>query len=147
MCCTPKSMWKTDLISKWISDKPCGEISKSKKLTISFPFFEIWSHFRLQVIAERLVEHFVSAGLMVREWDRVKLHGTVINTLFRRDATGRNITYTWRANAKQHLCLSLVWKQTRQPAVIPLEPPALNPFANVPSLCFGSDWICSDDKA
>ncbi|CAG5905098.1 unnamed protein product [Menidia menidia] len=31
---------------------------------------------RLQVIADRLVEHFVSAGLMVREWDRVKLHGT-----------------------------------------------------------------------
>ncbi|AWP17844.1 Activating signal cointegrator 1 complex subunit 1 [Scophthalmus maximus] len=43
---------------------------------------------KLQVIAERLVEHFVSAGLMVREWDRVKLHGTVINTLFRRDSTG-----------------------------------------------------------
>nr|XP_020505650.1 activating signal cointegrator 1 complex subunit 1 [Labrus bergylta] len=42
---------------------------------------------RLQVIADRLVEHFVSAGLMVREWDRVKLHGTVMNTLFRKDST------------------------------------------------------------
>lgn len=41
----------------------------------------------LQVIADRLVEHFVSAGLMVREWDRVKLHGTVMNTLFRKDST------------------------------------------------------------
>ncbi|XP_053269301.1 activating signal cointegrator 1 complex subunit 1 [Pleuronectes platessa] len=45
---------------------------------------------KLQAIAERLVEHFVSAGLMVREWDRVKLHGTVINTLFRRDTTGED---------------------------------------------------------
>ncbi|XP_034563374.1 activating signal cointegrator 1 complex subunit 1 [Notolabrus celidotus] len=42
---------------------------------------------KLQVIADRLVEHFVSAGLMVREWDRVKLHGTVMNTLFRKDST------------------------------------------------------------
>ncbi|XP_040032494.2 activating signal cointegrator 1 complex subunit 1 [Gasterosteus aculeatus] len=42
---------------------------------------------KLQVIADRLVEHFVSAGLMVREWDRVKLHATVMNTLFRKDAT------------------------------------------------------------
>lgn len=42
---------------------------------------------KLQMIADRLVEHFVSAGLMVREWDRVKLHGTVMNTLFRKDST------------------------------------------------------------
>ncbi|XP_029933175.1 activating signal cointegrator 1 complex subunit 1 [Myripristis murdjan] len=42
---------------------------------------------KLQVIADRLVEHFVSAGLMVREWDKVKLHGTVMNTLFRKDSS------------------------------------------------------------
>lgn len=48
---------------------------------------------RLQAIAERLVEHFVSAGLMVREWDRVKLHGTVMNTLFRKDSTGTFIAH------------------------------------------------------
>ncbi|XP_044033993.1 activating signal cointegrator 1 complex subunit 1 [Siniperca chuatsi] len=42
---------------------------------------------KLQVIADRLVEHFVSAGLMLRDWDRVKLHGTVMNTLFRKDST------------------------------------------------------------
>ncbi|XP_004080468.1 activating signal cointegrator 1 complex subunit 1 [Oryzias latipes] len=41
---------------------------------------------RLQTIADRLVEHFASSGLMVREWDRVKLHGTVMNTLFRKDS-------------------------------------------------------------
>lgn len=52
------------------------------------------SHYRLQVIADRLVEHFVSAGLMVREWDRVKLHGTVMNTLFRKDSTGKDIKHT-----------------------------------------------------
>ncbi|XP_032357342.1 activating signal cointegrator 1 complex subunit 1 [Etheostoma spectabile] len=42
---------------------------------------------KLQMIADRLVEHFVSAGLMVREWDRVKLHGTVMNTVFRKNST------------------------------------------------------------
>uniref|UniRef100_A0A8C5HZ57 K Homology domain-containing protein n=1 Tax=Gouania willdenowi TaxID=441366 RepID=A0A8C5HZ57_GOUWI len=42
---------------------------------------------KLQEIADRLVEYFVSVGLMVREWDRVKLHGTVINTVFRKDST------------------------------------------------------------
>ncbi|KAM9831188.1 activating signal cointegrator 1 complex subunit 1 [Neosynchiropus ocellatus] len=42
---------------------------------------------KLQAIADRLVEHFVSLGQMVREWDRVKLHGTVMNTLFRKDST------------------------------------------------------------
>ncbi|KAM7370690.1 hypothetical protein PAMP_010217 [Pampus punctatissimus] len=45
---------------------------------------------KLQVIADRLVEHFVSAGLMVREWNRVKLHGTVMNTLFRKDSTAED---------------------------------------------------------
>lgn len=57
------------------------------------PFF-ILLLVRLQVIADRLVEHFVSAGLMVREWDRVKLHATVMNTLFRKDATGKEGRYT-----------------------------------------------------
>ncbi|XP_019903172.2 activating signal cointegrator 1 complex subunit 1 isoform X2 [Esox lucius] len=42
---------------------------------------------KLQAIADRLLDHFVSTGLMVREWDRVKLHGTVMNTLFRKDAS------------------------------------------------------------
>lgn len=40
-------------------------------------------------MADQLVEHFVSEGLMVREWDRVKLHGTVMNTLFRKDLSGK----------------------------------------------------------
>ncbi|XP_072312561.1 activating signal cointegrator 1 complex subunit 1 [Eucyclogobius newberryi] len=44
---------------------------------------------KLQALADRLVEHFVSLGLMVREWDRVKLHGTVMNTLFRKDSAAK----------------------------------------------------------
>ncbi|KAM8923946.1 activating signal cointegrator 1 complex subunit 1 [Pelodytes ibericus] len=40
---------------------------------------------RLQLLADRLVQRFVSSGLMLKEWDRVKLHATVMNTLFRRD--------------------------------------------------------------
>ncbi|XP_069836639.1 activating signal cointegrator 1 complex subunit 1 [Dendropsophus ebraccatus] len=40
---------------------------------------------RLQLIADRLMQKFVGSGLMLKEWDRVKLHATVMNTLFRRD--------------------------------------------------------------
>ncbi|KAK2866552.1 hypothetical protein Q7C36_002608 [Tachysurus vachellii] len=40
---------------------------------------------KLQQIADRLVECFIAAGLMVKEWDRVKLHATLMNTLFRND--------------------------------------------------------------
>eukprot|EP00794_Sanderia_malayensis_P011270 gene11270-12450_t len=37
---------------------------------------------RLHAIAEFIVDSFVSKGLMKREYDRVKLHATVINTKF-----------------------------------------------------------------
>ncbi|KAM3835655.1 activating signal cointegrator 1 complex subunit 1 isoform 2-T2 [Vipera latastei] len=40
---------------------------------------------RLQLIAERLVDQFVTSGLMRKEWDRVKLHATIMNTVFRSD--------------------------------------------------------------
>lgn len=40
---------------------------------------------RLQMVADQLVERFVASGLMLKEWDRVKLHATVMNTLFRKD--------------------------------------------------------------
>nr|XP_033798246.1 activating signal cointegrator 1 complex subunit 1 isoform X2 [Geotrypetes seraphini] len=40
---------------------------------------------RLQLLADRLMEKFLKSGLMLKEWDRVKLHATVMNTLFRRD--------------------------------------------------------------
>lgn len=37
------------------------------------------------MVADQLVERFVASGLMLKEWDRVKLHATVMNTLFRKD--------------------------------------------------------------
>lgn len=40
------------------------------------------------MIADQLVERFVASGLMLKEWDRVKLHATVMNTLFRKDPGG-----------------------------------------------------------
>lgn len=39
----------------------------------------------LQEIVERMVDRFVGSGLMRREYSRVKLHCTLLNTLFRRD--------------------------------------------------------------
>ncbi|NWS98925.1 ASCC1 protein, partial [Mionectes macconnelli] len=57
---------------------------------------------RLQVIADRLVERFVASGLMLKEWDRVKLHATVMNTLFRKDPTEeRNSTMTGKSSFKE----------------------------------------------
>ncbi|XP_053306043.1 activating signal cointegrator 1 complex subunit 1 [Spea bombifrons] len=40
---------------------------------------------RLQLVADRLMQRFVRSGLMLKEWDRIKLHATVMNTLFRKD--------------------------------------------------------------
>ncbi|XP_065263514.1 activating signal cointegrator 1 complex subunit 1 isoform X3 [Emys orbicularis] len=40
---------------------------------------------KLQLIADRLMEQFVTSGLMMKEWDRVKLHATIMNTVFRKD--------------------------------------------------------------
>ena len=39
----------------------------------------------LQNIVDGIVAKFVQSGLMRREYDRVKLHATLLNTLFRRD--------------------------------------------------------------
>ena len=39
----------------------------------------------LQEIADKLVDKFTSSGLMIQQYDKVKLHLTVINTLFRRN--------------------------------------------------------------
>jgi len=38
---------------------------------------------RLQRVADSLVDRFVHAGLMARQYDRVKLHVTVLNSLYR----------------------------------------------------------------
>uniref|UniRef100_A0A8C9F609 Activating signal cointegrator 1 complex subunit 1 n=1 Tax=Pavo cristatus TaxID=9049 RepID=A0A8C9F609_PAVCR len=59
---------------------------------------------KLQVIADQLVERFVASGLMLREWDRVKLHATVMNTLFRKDPSGaeeRSSTVTGKSSFKE----------------------------------------------
>ena len=42
---------------------------------------------RLQEVADFIVERLVSAGVMEREYDRVKLHATVINTKLRKAAS------------------------------------------------------------
>lgn len=43
---------------------------------------------KLQMIVDRMVDKFTSAGVMSQEYDRVKLHATVMNTLYRRDPSG-----------------------------------------------------------
>ncbi|XP_063262332.1 activating signal cointegrator 1 complex subunit 1 [Prinia subflava] len=57
---------------------------------------------RLQMVADQLVERFVASGLMLKEWDRVKLHATVMNTLFRKDPTEeRNNTMPGKSSFKE----------------------------------------------
>ncbi|NXT09012.1 ASCC1 protein, partial [Prunella fulvescens] len=57
---------------------------------------------RLQMVADQLVERFVASGLMLKEWDRVKLHATVMNTLFRKDPTEeRSNTMTGKSSFKE----------------------------------------------
>ena len=40
------------------------------------------------MLVDQLVNRFVTAGFMTREYDRVKLHVTVMNTLMRKDPSG-----------------------------------------------------------
>ncbi|XP_053442199.1 activating signal cointegrator 1 complex subunit 1 isoform X2 [Nycticebus coucang] len=51
---------------------------------------------RLQELVDRVLERFQASGLIVKEWNSVKLHATVMNTLFRKDpnAEGRYNVYT-----------------------------------------------------
>lgn len=42
----------------------------------------------LEIICNQLAEKFMSAGLMQKDYDRVKLHATVMNTLFRKEPSG-----------------------------------------------------------
>jgi len=45
---------------------------------------------RLQEAANKVVERFVASGLMKQEYDRVKLHCTLINSLFRKEDEGES---------------------------------------------------------
>uniref|UniRef100_A0A8D0GYZ1 Activating signal cointegrator 1 complex subunit 1 n=1 Tax=Sphenodon punctatus TaxID=8508 RepID=A0A8D0GYZ1_SPHPU len=58
---------------------------------------------KLQMLADTLMERFVTSGLMVKEWDRVKLHATVMNTLFRKDpnAEEQNNTTAGKSDFKE----------------------------------------------
>ena len=58
---------------------------KQKLVFISLYF----TYFRLQRLADALVERFVSKGLMKKLYDRVKLHATVMNTKLRSDSEGQ----------------------------------------------------------
>lgn len=44
----------------------------------------------IQQLADKLMSRFVDAGLAKKQYDRVKLHATVMNTLFRQDTSGMN---------------------------------------------------------
>ncbi|XP_023319708.1 activating signal cointegrator 1 complex subunit 1-like [Eurytemora carolleeae] len=40
---------------------------------------------QLQDVAEKIIDRFVESGLMKREYERIKFHVTLMNTLFRKD--------------------------------------------------------------
>jgi len=53
----------------------------------------------LQTFADRLVDRFVASGKMLREYDCVKLHITVINSLMRKDPSHAAVSQSNRAAA------------------------------------------------
>ncbi|TRY59120.1 hypothetical protein DNTS_009562 [Danionella cerebrum] len=55
---------------------------------------------KLQRIADALVQSFVSTGFMERSCERVKIHGTVMNTLFRKDPSAEDKGASGRSNVK-----------------------------------------------
>ncbi|ESP05047.1 hypothetical protein LOTGIDRAFT_230082 [Lottia gigantea] len=46
---------------------------------------------RLQNLVDRIADKFTSANIMQREYERIKLHITVMNTLMRKDPTGASV--------------------------------------------------------
>uniref|UniRef100_A0A8C4WGU8 Activating signal cointegrator 1 complex subunit 1 n=1 Tax=Gopherus evgoodei TaxID=1825980 RepID=A0A8C4WGU8_9SAUR len=74
------------LLSEQETRKACELLQRSKEDFIEpIPTVEVDGSDKLQLIADRLMEQFVTSGLMMKEWDRVKLHATIMNTLFRKD--------------------------------------------------------------
>jgi len=55
---------------------------------------------RLQAFADQLVDRFVAYGIMLREYDRVKLHITVMNSLMRKDPSDAIVTESGRASTR-----------------------------------------------
>ena len=53
-------------------------------------------------MADYIVEKFVSAGLMKKEHDNVKLHATVINTKFNRDPNKDQAVTSNRPENRRH---------------------------------------------
>ena len=56
--------------------------------------------YRLQSFADQLVDRFVAYGIMLREYDRVKLHITVMNSLMRKDPSHAVITQRGRTDIR-----------------------------------------------
>jgi len=52
---------------------------------------------RLQIFADRLVDRFVASGIMLREYDRVKLHITVMNSKWRKNPSHTVVSESDRA--------------------------------------------------
>ena len=56
--------------------------------------------YRLQAFADQLVDRFVAHGIMVREFDRVKLHITVMNSLMRNNSSHAIVVQSGRASTR-----------------------------------------------
>ena len=54
------------------------------------------------MLADRLVDKFCASGLMQRDFERVKLHITVMNSLMRKDPTGASEPHRNRQNDRQN---------------------------------------------
>jgi len=52
------------------------------------------------MFADRLVDRFVASGIMVREYDHVKLHITVMNSRMRKDPSHANASESDRASTR-----------------------------------------------
>lgn len=55
-----------------------------------FTKISVFNLSRLQELVDRVLERFQALGLIVKDWNSVKLHATVMNTLFRKDPNGKS---------------------------------------------------------
>lgn len=55
----------------------------------------------IQSIADQLLNRFVESGLSKRQFDRVKLHATIMHSQLRQDTSGINVQHSEEAKSRK----------------------------------------------
>jgi len=95
--CSNPAHRQTDLITSALTDVETDWLKMGSK--------EWWWYMfcRLPTFADRLIDRFVASGIMLREYDHVKLHITIMNSLMRKDPSHTIVSQNDRAYTRSSM--------------------------------------------